>query len=232
MPAETAPAAFRDSFFREICMSLKKQMNDGLLYVEFGHSADEDKEYEKIIERQRVHCKEMMFDYNSLRPSETKKKNAILKSLLADMGDGIWIESPLHMAYGCNTHMGSNVYANFNLTIVDDIDVYIGNNVMFGPNVTISVTGHPVHGELRRKGTQFSLPVRIGDDVWLGSNVVVLPGVTIGSNVVIGAGSVVTHDIPDNSLAYGVPCRVVREIGDYDLQYYRKGLKVNADFDK
>ena len=89
-----------------------------------------------------------------------------------------------------------------------------------------------MHGELRRKGTQFSLPVRIGNDVWLGSNVVVLPGVTIGSNVVIGAGSVVTHDIPDNSLAYGVPCRVVREISDYDLQYYRKGAKVNADFDK
>ena len=213
-------------------MPLKKQMNDGLLYVEFGHGSEEDKEYERVIERQRIHCKEMMFDYNSLRPSETKKKNAILKNLLAEMGEGIWIESQLHMAYGCNTHMGSNVYANFNLTIVDDIDVYIGNNVMFGPNVTISVTGHPVHGELRRKGTQFSLPVRIGNDVWLGSNVVVLPGVTIGSNVVIGAGSVVTHDIPDNSLAYGVPCRVVREISDYDLQYYRKGAKVNADFDK
>ena len=117
-----------------------------------------------------------------------------------------------------------------NLVVVDDIEVHIGNNVMVAPNVTLSVTGHPVDPEYRRGGTQFSLPIVIGDDVWIGANSVILPGVTIGDNSVIGAGSVVTQDIPANSVAYGVPCRVIREINDYDKEYYRKGKKVNLDW--
>ncbi len=213
-------------------MSLKEQMKQGLLYCEFGHASAEDQAYEKLIEHQRVHCKEMMFDYNQTRPSDTEKKQAILRELLAEAGEHIWIESPCNMAYGCNTHIGENFYANFNLVIVDDVEVFIGDNVMCGPNVTLSVTGHPVYGEFRRNGTQFSLPIRIGNDVWIGSNVVVLPGVTIGNNVVIGAGSVVTKDIPDNVVAFGAPCRVIREITDYDKEYYRKGCPINPDFDK
>ena len=127
-------------------------------------------------------------------------------------------------------YIGENFYANFNLVVVDDIEVHIGNNVMVAPNVTLSVTGHPVDPEYRRGGTQFSLPIVIGDDVWIGANSVILPGVTIGDNSVIGAGSVVTQDIPANSVAYGVPCRVIREINDYDKEYYRKGKKVNLDW--
>lgn len=213
-------------------MSLKEQMNSGKLYVEYGHSDPEDIAYEKIIEKQRAAGKELMYDYNHTRPSEYKKKEEILKKVLGGMGDHIWIESPAAFSYGCNTYMGHHVYANYNLVIVDDCPVYIGNYVMFGPNVTITVTGHPLAPEFRRKAAQFSLPVHIGDDVWVGANVVILPGVTIGNNVVIGAGSVVTHDIPDNVVAFGTPCRVVREITERDREFYTKDLPLNADWDK
>ena len=184
-------------------MLLKDKMKNGQLYREFGHENIEDQEYEKEIERQRLNCKARMFEYN---------------------------QAPAYFAYGCNTYIGENFYANFNLVVVDDIEVHIGNNVMVAPNVTLSVTGHPVDPEYRRGGTQFSLPIVIGDDVWIGANSVILPGVTIGDNSVIGAGSVVTQDIPANSVAYGVPCRVIREINDYDKEYYRKGKKVNLDW--
>lgn len=130
------------------------------------------------------------------------------------------------MAYGKRTHIGNCFYANFNLVIVDDIDVWIGDHVMIAPNVTISVTGHPVHPELRKDGSQFSFPVRIGNDVWIGAGAVILPGVTIGDGAVIGAGSVVTHDIPPNVVAFGVPCRVRREITDRDREFYWKDLRV------
>lgn len=212
-------------------MPLKEQMEQGQLYVEYGHTSQADLDYEKVIEEKRNHCKEMMFDYNHTRPSDVQTKRSILKKLLGSMGEEVWMEAPVHMAYGCNVHIGHHFYSNFNLAIVDDAEVTIGNYVMFGPNVTLTVTGHPVDGQYRRKGTQFSLPIHIGDDVWVGSNVVILPGVTIGSNVVIGAGSVVTKDIPDNVVAYGVPCRIIREITDYDKEYYRKGCKINPDFD-
>lgn len=211
-------------------MTLEEKMKNGFLYCEYGHESDEDKKYEKTIEKQRLLCKEMMFDYNNARPSDSKKKNGILKDLLAEMGKDIWVESPFHMSYGSNVHIGDYFYANFNLVIVDDTDVYIGKNVMIAPNVTITSTGHPVDPEYRRGGTQFSIPVRIGDDVWIGSNVVILPGVTIGRNTVIGAGSVVTRDIPENVVAFGNPCRVIREISEHDKEYYYRDRKVNKDF--
>lgn len=208
-------------------MRLRKQMEEGLLYKEFGHHDPEDQTYEKILEQQRVHCKEMMYDYNHARPSDVTTKRKILNELLAEAGEEIWMESPVNMSYGCNVHIGHHFYSNFNLVIVDDMDVYIGNYVMFGPNVTLSVTGHPIPGDSRREGTQFSIPIHIGDDVWIGSNTVVLPGVTIGNDVVIGAGSVVTKDIPDHVVAFGNPCRVVREITQRDREYYWKDKKVN-----
>lgn len=213
-------------------MSLENQMKTGLLYCEYGHENHEDKEYEKVIEKQRILCKEMMFDFNSTRPSDEETKTKILKELLGDLGEKVWIEAPAHFAYGSNTHIGNNFYANFNMVIVDDCDVFIGDNVMFGPNVTLSVTGHPVYADYRRNGTQFSLPISIGNSVWIGANTVVLPGVTIGENSVIGAGSVVTHDIPENTVAYGSPCKVIRVISEYDKEYYRKGIKVNFGWDK
>lgn len=214
-------------------MSLKDQMKNGLLYVEFGHESEEDKEYEKLLEKQRLDCKDVLFDYNhNTRPSDLKRKDALLRGLLGSAGKEIWMESPVHMAYGCNVHLGNWFYSNFNLSLVDDGEIFIGDHCMIAPNVTISTTGHPVDGEYRRRGTQFSLPVRIGNDVWIGAGAILLPGVTIGNNVVIGAGSVVTKDIPDNVVAYGQPCRVQRPITKYDKEYYRKDCPVNPDFDR
>ena len=203
-------------------MSLKEEMQSGLLYYEYGHPDAEDQAYEKVLERQRERGKDLTFEYNHTRPSDMDTRNRLLKEILGDVGKMAWLEPPVHFSYGCNTHIGDYFYSNFNFTVVDDVDVFIGHHVMMGPNVTLAATGHPVFGEYRRNGTQFSLPVRIGNDVWIGANVVVLPGVSIGNDVVIGAGSVVTKDIPDHSIAFGVPCKVVRPITDYDRKYYRK----------
>lgn len=197
-------------------MTIREKMKNGMLYVDIGEGLDEE----------RKRCKELLYDYNNTRPSEEIKRKELLKELLGDMGEEIWIEPPVHMAYGTNVHIGNHFYANFNLVIVDDIDVYIGENVMIAPNVTITPTGHPVDSELRKPGTQFSIPVRIGNDVWIGSNVVILPGVNIGDNSVIGAGSVVTHDIPQNVVAVGNPCRVLRKINERDKEYYYKNRRV------
>lgn len=211
-------------------MSLEKQMKNGLMYVEYGHKSEEDIAYEKVIEKQRRHGKELTFEYNRTNPSDYEKKDALLKELLGSLGKDAWIEAPVQFSYGCNTHIGDHFYANFNLVVVDDVEVRIGDYVMIGPNVCISVTGHPVYGEYRRYGAQFSFPVTIGNDVWIGANCVIMPGVNIGNNVVIGAGSVVTHDIPDNSVAYGTPCKVIREITEYDKENFRKGMPLNKDW--
>ena len=211
-------------------MSLEKQMKTGQVYVEFGHSDPEDIAYEKVTEDQRLLAKDLCYDYNNTRPTDIKSREEILKKLLGAAGEGLWMEPPIHFAYGSNTYMGHHVYANFNLTVVDDGECRIGNYCMFAPNVVISTTGHPVHPSFRDKGAQFSLPVTIGDHVWIGSNVMIMPGVTIGENSVIGAGSVVTKDIPANVVAAGVPCKVMREITDEDLIYVRKGVKINEDW--
>ncbi len=213
-------------------MSLKEQMETGKVYIEFGHASEEDRAYEQVIEEQRQVAKELCFDYNSTRPMDVERKDALLTRLLGSRGQSIWMEAPIHFAYGCNTHMGDHVYANFNLTVVDDGPCTIGNYVMFAPNVVISTTGHPLHPSLRDKGAQFSLPVVIKDHVWIGSNVTIMPGVTIGENSVIGAGSVVTRDIPDNVVACGVPCRVMRKITEEDKRFYRPGMPINEDWDK
>ena len=197
-------------------MTIREKMKNGMLYVDTGEGLDEE----------RKRCKELLYDYNNTRPSEEVKRKQLLKELLGDMGEEIWIEPPVHMAYGTNVHIGNYFYANFNLVIVDDIDVYIGEHVMIAPNVTITPTGHPVDPEIRKPGTQFSIPVRIGNDVWIGSNVVILPGVNIGDNSVIGAGSVVTQDIPENVVAVGNPCHVLRKINERDKEYYYKNRRV------
>ena len=213
-------------------MSLKEQMQTGLVYVEGGHSDPADIAYEQETYEQRQLAKELCFDYNHTRPTELERKAELLDKLLGSHGEGLWMEAPINFAYGSNTHVGHHVYANFNLTVVDDGECRIGNYVMFAPNVVISTTGHPVHPSFRDKGAQFSLPVTIGDHVWIGSNVTIMPGVTIGENSVIGAGSVVTKDIPANVVAAGVPCKVMREITDEDLIYVRRGVKINDDWDK
>jgi galactoside O-acetyltransferase len=202
-------------------MTIREKMKAGHLYTDLG---------EGLKERER--CKELTYDYNLTRPREAERRRDLLKQLLGSCGNSIWIEPPVHMAYGRHVHIGDGFYANFNLVLVDDVDIYIGNNVMIAPNVTISLTGHLVHPDLRRGGTQFSVPVRIGDDVWIGSNVVILPGVTIGNNSVVGAGSVVTRDIPENVVAVGNPCRVSRPIDERDKEYYYRDRKVLPSLSK
>lgn len=197
-------------------MAIRENMRKGKLYTDMSEGLPEE----------RLQCRKLLYEYNNSRPEEEKKRQELIQKMFGSAGEEIYIEPPIRMAYGKNVHLGSFIYANFNLVIVDDIEVYIGNHVMFGPNVTISVTGHPVDPELRKTGTQFSFPVRIEDDVWIGAGAIILPGVTIGRNSVIGAGSIVTKDIPENVVAVGNPCRILREITEQDKEYYYKDFKV------
>lgn len=197
----------------------KKRMQEGRLYL------PEDEE----IMRQQLLCLEKLYDYNATRPNEQEKREALLREMFAEIGEGCYIEPPLHANWaGAHVHFGNNVYANFNLTLVDDTDIYVGDKVMFAPNVTVATAGHPINPELRYQAMQYNIPVHIGNNVWIGANAVVLPGVTIGDNSVIGAGSVVTKDIPANVVAVGNPCRVIREIGEHDKIYYYKDRKIDV----
>ena len=150
--------------------------------------------------------------------------------MFASCGTDCYIQPPFYANWsGHHVHIGDLFYANFNLTIVDDGEVFIGDHVMIGPNVTIATAAHPVEPSLRKKALQFNCPVHIGNNVWIGANVVILPGVTIGDNTVIGAGSVVTKDIPANVVAVGNPCRVLREIGDKDREYYFRDKRIDEE---
>ena len=173
-------------------------------------------------------CLEKQYEFNATRPSETDIRIALLKQMFAEIGEDCYIEPPLHANWGGkHVHFGNNVYANFNLTLVDDTHIYVGDYTMLGPNVVIATAGHPILPELREKSYQFNIPVHIGRNCWLGAGVIVLPGVTIGDNSVIGAGSVVTKDIPSNVVAVGNPCRVLREINEHDKEFYFKDRKIN-----
>lgn len=167
-----------------------------------------------------------IYDFNATRPAQVDLREKLLKKMLAECGEGCYVEPPFHSNWGGrHVHFGSYIYANFNLTLVDDTHIYVGDHTMFGPNVTIATAGHPILPELREKGLQYNAPVHIGKNCWLGAGVIVLPGVTIGDNTVIGAGSVVTKDIPSNVVAVGNPCKVLREIGEKDLLFYFKDKK-------
>ena len=180
------------------------------------------------IHREQTACQEKLYDFNMTRPSELEKRTALLKDMFAEIGEGCYIEPPLHANFGGrHVHFGHWIYANYNLTLVDDTHIYVGDETMFGPNVTIATAGHPICPELRVKGLQYNMPVRIGRNCWLGAGVVVLPGVTIGDNVVIGAGSVVTRDIPSDVVAVGNPCRVLRPVGEQDRQFYYKNRRID-----
>lgn len=184
---------------------------------------------EALLTEQMKHL-ELQYDFNQTRPSEREKRQEMLKQMFAEVGENCYIQQPLHANWGGkNVHLGNDVYANFNLTIVDDCDIFIGNNVMLGPNVTLSAGTHPIHPELRSKNAQYNVSIQIGNNVWIGANSVVLPGVTIGDNTVIGAGSVVTRDIPANVVAVGMPCRVMREINDRDMTYYYQDMKIDIE---
>ncbi len=202
-------------------MTVYEQMRSGKIYM----ATDE------ALLALQAKCLELQYDYNHTRPGEAEKRKALLKRMFAEIGEGCYIEPPLHANWaGYHVHFGKDVYANFNLTLVDDTDIFVGDNTMLGPNVVIATAGHPIEPELRSQGAQYNIPVHIGRNCWLGAGVVVLPGVTIGDNSVIGAGSIVTKDIPANVIAAGNPCRVLREIGEHDREFYYKDRRI-ADCD-
>lgn len=173
---------------------------------------------------------EKLYDYNQTRPSESGKRQQLLSEMFAEIGEGCYIEPPFHANWGGHhVHFGSHIYANFNLTMVDDTHIYVGDCTMFGPNVTVATAGHPILPKLREQVYQYNMPVHIGKNCWIGAGAVIVPGVTIGDNTVIGAGSVVTKDIPSNVVAVGNPCRVLREIGEHDREFYFKERRIPDD---
>ncbi len=180
-----------------------------------------------LIEEQ-VKRLDLVHEYNQLPPSHLSEKMDLLKKMFAEIGDDCYIETPFFANWGGkHVHFGNGVNANFNLTLVDDGEIYVGNNVLFAPNVILASGTHPIHPELRSRQAQYNLPIHIGNNVWIGANSVILPGVNIGDNSVIGAGSVVTKDIPANVIAVGNPCKVLRKIDENDLVYYDKTRKID-----
>lgn len=179
---------------------------------------------------EQTRCLDRLYDYNQTRPTEGAKRAALLQEMFAEIGLGCYIEPPFHANFGGkHVHFGDNIYANFNLTMVDDTHIYVGDCTMFGPNVTVATAGHPILPELRAQGYQYNAPVHIGKNCWIGAGAIILPGVTIGDNVVVGAGSVVTKDLPDNVVAVGNPCRVLRPVGERDRMYYFKDRAIDPD---
>lgn len=171
---------------------------------------------------------DLMDEYNNTPRRLQSRRQELLKKLFSEVGENCYIESPYFANWGGHhVHLGSNVYANAGLKLVDDTHIYIGDCTMLGPNVVIATAGHPIDPELRSRGLQYNLPVRIGNNCWLGAGVIVMPGVAIGDNSVIGAGSVVTKDIPSGVVAVGNPCKVLREIGQHDREYYWRDRKID-----
>lgn len=198
-------------------MDIREKLHTGDLYL----SADEDLVAEQLT------FVEKLYDFNATRPLEQEKRAKMLKNMFAEIGEDCYIEPPLHSNWGGkHVHFGKGVYANFNLTLVDDTHIYVGDHTMIGPNVVLATAGHPILPELRPLAYQYNMPIHIGKNCWLGAGVIVLPGITIGDNSVIGAGSVVTKDIPANVVAVGNPCKVLREINEHDKEFYFKDKKI------
>lgn len=197
-------------------MTEKEKMLNGKPYNAFD---------EKLI-RERQYAKEMIFEFNSMHSSKSEKRDEIIRRLFGKVGDKFFIEPPLRCDYGYSISIGENFYANYNCTILDCAKVIIGDNVLLGPNVSLFTAGHPIHFEVRNAGLEYAFPIIIGNSVWIGGGVIVNPGITIGDNVVIGSGSVVTKNIPSNSIAVGNPCKIIREITDDDRQYCSKDMVI------
>ena len=188
-----------------------------MTFEEILHSGKIYHPGEETLAKEQLRRLDMLFEYNSLKPSQQAEKTALLKEMLAEIGDNVYIETPFHSNFGgMNVHFGHTIYANFNLTLVDDTHIYVGSYTMFGPNVTVATAAHPIS------------PEHIGENCWIGAGAVILPGVTIGDNTVIGAGSIVTKNIPANVVAVGNPCRVLREINEDDknLISHRRQMEI------
>lgn len=177
------------------------------------------------LPEERMACKKKLYEYNQSRPEQEEERSRLIKTILGKSGKDTYIEPPFRCDYGYNIEVGDNFYANYNVTILDIAKVTIGDNVMLAPNVSIYTAGHPIHKDMRNTGYEYGIEITIGNDVWIGGNTVLAPGVKIGNGVVIGAGSVVTKDIPDNVIAAGNPCKVIRKITEEDKKYYYKDRK-------
>lgn len=182
----------------------------------------------EVFEEQRK-TRKLLWELNNTDISDFEKISEIVKKLVNGDKTNIFINPPFHCDYGFNIYIGKNFFANYNCTILDVARVEIGDNVLFAPNVAIYTAGHPIHPVARASGYEYGARVKIGNNVWIGGNTVVNPGVTIGDNTVIGSGSVVTKDIPSNVIAAGNPCRVIREITEDDINYYFKDNKFDDE---
>lgn len=179
-----------------------------------------DANYEPELITMRTKCADLCYEFNMCRPSDTDKQQALLKDILGEIKGNITITAPFYCDYGSNISVGDNFYTNHNVTILDGAKVTFGDNVFIAPDCVFSTAGHPLDVQQRNQGLEIALPITVGDNVWIGTQVSVLPGVTIGSNTVIGAGSVVNRDIPDGVVAAGNPCRVIRKITEEDKNKY------------
>lgn len=175
---------------------------------------------DRELQKARLEAQRTCYRYNQIDPKNYKERKGLIRGLFANTDALFYIEQPFYCDYGFNISIGNNFFSNYHLTILDCAPVTIGENVMFGPNVAIYTAGHPIHHEIRNTGLEYALPVTIGDNVWIGGNTVINPNVNIGNNTVIGSGSVVTKDIPSNVIAFGNPCKVLREITEEDKKYY------------
>ena len=184
-------------------MSEKEKMLAGMLY---------DANFDERLIKDRYKVKDLCFEYNILKPSDIEGKNKLIKKIFGKTGNEITVEQNFWCDYGYNISVGENFYMNHNCTILDCAKIEFGDNVFVAPNCGFYTAGHPLDFETRNKGLEYAKPLKIGNNVWIGGNVIVLPGVNIGDNVVIGAGSVVNKDIPENSVAVGNPCKVIKKI--------------------
>lgn len=176
--------------------------------------------YDRELNEIRMRCKDLCYEFNHLKPSSVSEQERLVRRLLGKTGNRFCITAPFWCDYGCNIEIGENFYTNHNCVILDEAKVTFGNNIFIAPNCTFSTAGHPLDAQQRNQGLEYAYPITVGDNVWFGASVTVLPGVTIGSNTVIGAGSVVNRDIPSGVIALGTPCKVLREITEEDRKKY------------
>lgn len=180
-----------------------------------------DANYDVELLAERDICKDMCYEYNQLRPSRKAERQQLIRKLFGKTGQNFLIEQPFYCDYGYNIEIGENFYANVNCVMLDGAKIHFGDNVFIAPHCGFYTAGHPLDVKQRNQGLEYAYPIRVGNNVWIGANVCVLPGVSIGNNCVIGAGSVVNKDIPDNSLAVGNPCKVIRTLTEEDKNKYK-----------